>query len=59
MNTFNYTTEILDAITLLRDAGFAVCAFDPEALEGVGPERVEERMCVAGWDAIEYLKGEE
>lgn len=59
MNTFNYSTEILDAITLLRDAGFAVCAFDPEELDGINPERVEGKMCVAGWDAIEYLKGEE
>ena len=53
-----YTNEILDALDLLRNAGFAVCAFDPEELEGVDPERVEERMVVAGWDAIEMLKGE-
>lgn len=58
MNTFSYSTEILDAITLLRDAGFAVCAFDPEELEGADPSRIEERMCATGWDAIEALKGE-
>jgi hypothetical protein len=40
-----YTNAILDAL-------------DPEELEGVDPERVEERMVVAGWDAIEMLKGE-
>lgn len=53
-----YTNEILDALELLRNAGFAVCAFDPEELEDVDPERVEERMCAAGWDAIDMLKGE-
>lgn len=53
-----YTNEILDALDLLRNAGFAVCAFDPEELEGVDPERVEKRMVAAGWDAIEMLKGE-
>lgn len=53
-----YTNAILDALDLLRNAGFAVCAFDPEELEGVDPERVEERMVATGWDAIEMLKGE-
>jgi hypothetical protein len=50
---FMYTDEILDALKLLRDAGFAVCAFDPEELEGINPDKVEQRMCAAGWDFIE------
>jgi hypothetical protein len=50
---FMYTNEILDALHLLRDAGFAVCAFDPEELDGVNPDKVEQRMCAAGWDFIE------
>lgn len=54
-----YTNEMLDALDLLRDAGFAVCAFDPEELEGVDPKHIEQRMCATGWDAIEMLKGEE
>lgn len=53
-----YTNEMLDALQLLRDAGFAVCAFDPEELEGVDPTRVEDRMCATGWDTVEALKGE-
>lgn len=53
-----YTNEVLDALQLLRDAGFAVCAFDPEELEGVDPTHVEDRMCATGWDTIEALKGE-
>jgi hypothetical protein len=50
---FTYTNEILDALKLLRDAGFAVCAFDPEELGEVDPDRVEQRMCAAGWDFID------
>jgi hypothetical protein len=50
---FTYTNEILDAFRLLRDAGFAVCAFDPEELGDVDPDRVEQRMCTTGWDFIE------
>jgi hypothetical protein len=50
---FTYTNEILDALKLLRDAGFAVCAFDPEELGDVDPDRVEQRMCATGWDFIE------
>lgn len=55
---FEYTDEMLDALQMLRDAGFAVCAFDPEELEGVDPTHVEDRMCATGWDTIEALKGE-
>ena len=53
---FMYTNAILDALKLLRDSGFAVCAFDPEELAGVDPDKVEQRMCAAGWDCIEAWK---
>ena len=55
---FNYTDEMMAAIDLLRKAGFAVCAFDPDELAGVLPEDVEERMCQKGWETIEQLKEE-
>ena len=55
---FMYTNEILDALKLLRDAGFAICAFDPEELDGVNPDEVEQRMCAAGWDCIDAWKEE-
>jgi hypothetical protein len=55
---FMYTNAMLDALDLLRDAGFAVCAFDPEELAGVDPDQVEQRMCATGWDVIDTLKGE-
>lgn len=50
---FTYTDAILDALRLLRLEGFAVCAFDPEELGEVDPDKVEQRMCAAGWDSIE------
>jgi hypothetical protein len=50
---FTYTDAILDALKLLRASGFAVCAFDPEELGEVDPDKVEQCMCVAGWDFIE------
>lgn len=50
---FTYTDEIMAALMLLRDEGFAVCAFDPEELSGVHPLSVEFRMCRAGRDLIE------
>ena len=56
---FNYTDEMLAAVELLRKAGFAVCAFDPDELAGVDPEDIEERMCQKGWEAIEILKEQE
>lgn len=53
---FTYTDAMLDALQLLRDAGFAVCAFDPEELGDVDPDKVEQRMERAGWDFIEERK---
>ena len=50
---FTYTYAMLDALRLLRDAGFAVCAFDPEELGEVDPEEVERRMFATGLDFIE------
>jgi hypothetical protein len=50
---FTYTYAMLDALRLLRDAGFAVCAFDPEELGEVDPEEVDQRMGEACWDFIE------
>lgn len=51
--TFVYTDEIMAALMLLRDAGFAVCAFDPKELSGVYPLLVEFKMERAGLDIIE------
>ena len=45
------------AIRQLRDAGYAVCVFNPEELGGVDRERVEDRMCEEGWEAIDCDHG--
>ena len=55
---FNYTDEMLDAITMLRTAGMAVVCFDPDELEGADPGDVEDRLVSMGWDVIEALKDE-
>ena len=40
----------------MRDAGYSVCVFAPFELEGANPRKVADRMCEAGWDAINWLK---
>lgn len=57
--TFTYTDEIMAAIALLRGAGFAVCAYDPDELSGFDPDALESRMCLIGWDLIESRKADE
>jgi hypothetical protein len=43
----------------LRAAGYAVCAFNPDELNGVEPDRIEDLMCERGWDAIACLSDED
>lgn len=49
------TPEEIAAIQSLRDQGYAVVVFNPEELAGVPAHKVENRMCDAGWDIIDYL----
>ena len=49
------TPEEIAAIQSLRDQGYAVVSFNPEELAGVPAHKVENRMCDAGWDIIDYL----
>lgn len=56
---FNYTDEMMAALELLRKEGFAVCAFNPEELDGIAPEEIEDQMCQKGWDTIRELQEEE
>jgi hypothetical protein len=56
---FTYTDEIMAALMLLRDAGFALCAFDPEELSGVHPLLVEFKMERAGLDVIDSRTADE
>lgn len=57
MNYHDFTPEELAALKLLRENGFAVTAFTPEELGDALPERIEESMTTAGWDAIELDVG--
>jgi hypothetical protein len=57
VNYHNFTPEELAAFKLLRDNGFAVCAFTPEELGGASHNNVEGSMTSAGWDAIECEVG--
>ena len=46
------------ALREMHDAGWAVCAFDPEELGGADQEKVEDAMCEGGWDAIYFWNPE-
>jgi hypothetical protein len=47
------TTEVQQALELLRDKGFAVAAFTPSELRGACPDHIEDAMVQMGWDAID------
>ena len=47
------TVQVRQALDLLRDQGFAVCAFTHSELRGADPDHIEEAMTQMGWDAIE------
>lgn len=49
------TPEETTTIKSLREQGYAVVVFNPEELAGVPAYKVENRMCDAGWDIIDYL----
>lgn len=46
----------LNAISLLRDQGYAVVVFTSEELDGANPRKVSERLVELGWDVIDNLK---
>ena len=55
MKDLEMTPEETTIIESLRDQGYAVVLFNPEELAGAPAHKVENRMCEAGWDAIDYL----
>jgi hypothetical protein len=52
------TDEVVEALRLLRDKGFAVAAFTPTELRGADPDRIEDAMVQMGWDAVDSLATE-
>ena len=47
--------EWYECIKAMRDAGYAVCIFNPDELGTARPDHVEEAMCERGWGIIEDL----
>lgn len=50
------TPSQLEALRELHEAGYAVCIFTPDELDGASPRLVADIMCERGWEAIEFLK---
>ena len=46
---------IENAFDVLADAGYAVCAFSPEALRGVSVHAIKIVMSTAGLEMIDFL----
>lgn len=38
----------------LRAQGYAVCIFTPEEMPYSAPDRIEDAMCEAGWNTINF-----
>ena len=48
------TEEQKQVVRAMRDEGYAVCIFTPEEMPHSNPEDVEDAMCVAGWNQINF-----
>jgi hypothetical protein len=53
------TNEQLKLIQDLRDQGWGVILWEPEELEGVKVNSVEDACIEAGWSRINFLKDNE
>lgn len=53
------TPEEIATIQSLREQGYAITVFNPEELAGAPAHKVENRMCEAGWDIIDYLANDD
>jgi hypothetical protein len=56
MMKIEFTERDEEYLAELRARGCAVTVFLPHELGAVDPEVVEERMCMAGWYAIDMLE---
>ena len=48
------TEDQTKALRDLRDAGYAVTVFTPEEMPHSRPRDVEDAMCEAGWNQINF-----
>ena len=56
--SIDMTHEQLQVIRDLRHAGYAICIFSPEELDGASVNIVQGRLAELGNEVIEDLKGE-
>lgn len=54
MNEYKLTEEDIAALRRLRNAGCAVCVFLPHEMGDIDIEQVEDAMCKAGWNQIDF-----
>ena len=54
MSNYVLTEEDKTVLRGLRKVGCAVCVFMPDEMPHSDPEDVEDAMCSAGWDKINY-----
>ena len=48
------SAEQIAVLRQLRDQGCAVCVFLPHEMPNSAPEEVEDAMCQAGWNRINF-----
>lgn len=51
------TTEQRIMLAELRFAGYAICMFTPEELNGINPAALEDRLIPFGWECIDFYHG--
>jgi hypothetical protein len=54
MGDYTLTDEDIAALRRLRNAGCAVCVFLPHEMGDIDIEQVEDAMCEAGWNQIDF-----
>lgn len=47
--------EVIDLITKIRQAGYAIAVFTPDEMGNIDSDSIEDAMIAAGNDRIEHL----
>lgn len=53
-NQTNLNDDEVKVLRSLRERGFAVCVFTPDEVNHSDPCDVEDSMCQAGWNQINF-----
>jgi hypothetical protein len=54
MSSYQLTPEDEEVLNNLRKVGCAVCVFLPDEMPQSDPDDVEDAMCQAGWNQINF-----